>query len=48
MDTNKIKDALIRALALLTREVETEIVQETKAEYRSVIVKLESALKELQ
>ncbi len=48
MDTNKIKDALIKALALLTREVETEIIQETKVEYRNVIAKIESALKELQ
>jgi hypothetical protein len=46
MDNAKIKDALINALALLNREVKTEILQEAKAEYRRVIIQLENALKE--
>ena len=47
MDTNIIKEAITNALALLDKEVETEIIQETKAEYRSIILQLERALKEL-
>jgi hypothetical protein len=46
MDNIKIKEALINALALLNREVKTEILQEAKAEYRRVIIQLENAVKE--
>ena len=46
MDNIKIKEALINALALLNREVKTEILQDAKAEYRRVIIQLENALKE--
>ena len=47
MDTNTVKEAITNALALLNKEVETEIIQETKAEYRTIISQLERALKEL-
>jgi hypothetical protein len=46
MENSKIKEALANALALLNREVKTEIIQEAKAEYRCVIIQLENALKE--
>jgi hypothetical protein len=46
MDTAKIKQAIERALTLLKRDIETEITQETKSEYRYVILQLENSLKE--
>jgi hypothetical protein len=46
MDTTKIKQAIESALTLLKRDIETEITQETKSEYRHVILQLENSLKE--
>jgi len=48
MDINKIKEALINSLKLLSKEVDTEIIQDTKAEYRKVIAQIENALKEFE
>jgi hypothetical protein len=46
MNTDKIKTALTSALQLLNRQIVSEITQETKGEYLSVINEIIQALKE--
>jgi translation initiation factor 2 alpha subunit (eIF-2alpha) len=46
MDNTKIKEALVNALALLNREVETKYYRMPKPEYRRVVTQLENTLKE--
>ena len=47
-DQKKIKSTLESALKLLTKEIETEITNESKSEYLQVINEIQKRLKELE